>query len=150
MITFAEIEVQMDDLRIGNSPADAVAAADALLQIGEVVLEQWVLSRDLEPTSDTHEDFRLLALQRQGSRGEPSFNACRETCRELAYYYNLISLDPGHAETPKRFEMMKLVARHVLYFVSGKLEQAGLGDFCCSSRPLRSTMDETSAHLTKG
>ncbi len=32
------------------------------------------------------EGFRLLALHRQGARGDPSFNACRETCRELVYH----------------------------------------------------------------
>jgi hypothetical protein len=30
-----------------------------------------------------------------------------------------------------------MVARHLALFVGGKLEVAGLGEFCCASRPLR-------------
>jgi hypothetical protein len=33
--------------------------------------------------------------------------------------------------------MMTLVANHVFLFVAGKMQVAALGDFCCSSRPLR-------------
>jgi hypothetical protein len=29
-----------------------------------------------------------------------------------------------------------MVAKHLALFVGGKLETAGLGEFCCSSRPL--------------
>jgi len=31
-----------------------------------------------------------------------------------------------------------MVARHLALFIGGKLEVAGLGEFCCASRPLRS------------
>ncbi len=82
-------------------------------------------------------DFRLLALHRQGAKGDPSFNACRETARELAYHYNLITLEPDHPDTPKRVMPAAMVARHLCLFISGKMEVAGLGEFCCSSRPLR-------------
>jgi len=32
---------------------------------------------------------------------------------------------------------MKMLVQHLELFVRGKLEVAGLGDFCCASRPLR-------------
>ena len=80
----------------------------------------------------------LLALHRQGSKGEPSFNACRETCRELCYYYNLVTSEPEHPEAAKRIQLAVLVARHLLLFVSGKMQVENLGEFCCSSRPVRS------------
>jgi hypothetical protein len=83
------------------------------------------------------EGFRLLALHRQGARGEPSFNACRETCRELVYYHNLIRLDPSHENLARRVRLAAMVAHHLALFVGGKLELAGLGTFCCSSRALR-------------
>jgi hypothetical protein len=83
------------------------------------------------------EGFRLLALHRQGAQGEPSFNACRETCREIAYHYNLLRGEQGAALFDQRQRMMTLLVKHLLLFVSGKLQVAGLGDFCCSSRPLR-------------
>jgi hypothetical protein len=108
-----------------------------LLALGEAVLEHWIAAKGLEPTSDEREGFRLLALHRQGTTDDPSFNACRETCRELVYHYNLLTMEPQHEDTPRRLRMMALVANHLRLFVVGKLQVAGLGDFCCASRPLR-------------
>ena len=33
--------------------------------------------------------------------------------------------------------MMALVANHLFLFISGKMENEELGDFCCASKPLR-------------
>jgi len=70
---------------------------ESLLREAESVLEEWLRARGEAPTSETSEGFRLLALHRQGARGVPSFNACRETCREIAYHYNLLRGEPGAA-----------------------------------------------------
>jgi hypothetical protein len=156
----ADIEARLEDLtgQMGTfsfSPAHATAAPrsspfgekenvptfpatpDELLELGEQVLEHWVTAKGLEPTQERREGFRLLALHRQGSKDDPSFNACRETCRELVYHYNLLTMEPRHEEFPRRLRMMVLVANHLRLFVVGKLQVAGLGDFCCSSRPAR-------------
>jgi hypothetical protein len=136
MMTFADIEDRMDVIgSVAQAPAAARAAE--LLALGELVLERWVEARGEIPTQDHKEGFRLLALQRQGSKGDPSFNACRETCRELVYHYNLVALDPDHAETQKRVQMAALVAKHLVLFVGGKLEVSGLGEFCCAAKPMR-------------
>ncbi len=116
---------------------EAAASAEELLAVGEEVLEHWVVAREFEPTFDTREGFRLLALHRQGAKGDPSFNACRETCRELAYHFNLITMQPEHAETANRLEMMRMICSHLYLFVSGKMQVAQLGEFCCSSKPVR-------------
>jgi len=117
--------------------AAAPALADELLALGETILENWLAARSVTPTTQTAEGFRLLALHRQGARGDASFNACRETCRELVYHHNLIRLDPGHADAMRRIRLGAMVAKHLALFIGGKLEVAGLGEFCCSSRPLR-------------
>jgi hypothetical protein len=117
--------------------AQAAEHAEKLLALGETILETWLAARGLAPTDNKVESFRLLALHRQGARGEPSFNACRETCRELVYHHNLVCLDPAHAETARRLRLGAMVAQHLALFIGGKLEVAGLGEFCCSSRPLR-------------
>jgi len=135
MRAFAEIEAEIDGItQAGLSPQDAVAR---LVALGEECLERWVVARGEYPTSEQKEGFRLLALHRQGAKGDPSFNACRETARELAYHYNLITREPDHPDTPKRVMLAAMVARHLCLFISGKMEVAGLGEFCCSSRPLR-------------
>jgi len=125
-----ELETPRADLPAGKQ-------AERLLGLGEDVLEGWVRARGLEPTAARREGFRLLALHRQGARGEPSFNACRETCRELVYHYNLVAADAGHPQIGQRLEMMRLVAMHIYLFVSGKMQVDQLGEFCCASKPLR-------------
>ena|GEM_PF-480479 len=150
MRTLAEIERRLDDLTgnpvpgtesigsvPGADPTDPGAAAAELLALGEEVLEHWLAVKGLAPTLEKREGFRLLALHRQGTTGDPSFNACRETCRELVYHYNLLTMDPQHEDDPRRLRMMALVANHLRLFVVGKMQVAGLGDFCCSSRPVR-------------
>jgi hypothetical protein len=126
------------EARIGElaEAADAALAAAEILALGEDILEHWVAARGETPTLEKREGFRLLALHRQGARGEPSFNACRETCRELVYHHNLITMEPDHPDVGRRLVMTTLVATHLLLFVAGKMEVAGLGEFCCSSKPL--------------
>lgn len=138
MSGLAEIGARLDALI--EQPAAPADAAE-LLALGEQALEQWVMAHGKEPTLEQREGFRLLALHRQGSEKEPSFNACRETCRELVYHYNLLSLEPEHPESEQRARMMGWVANHLFLFISGKLETENLGDFCCASKPIRETVD---------
>jgi len=132
--SFDEIEARIDALA---SPSDPAMAASEMMGLGEEILEHWLDGRGETPGGAEREGFRLLALHRQGCKGEPSFNACRETCRELTYHYNLITMDPEHPDTGHRLQMAALVAKHLCYFVSGKMQEAKLGEFCCSSRNLR-------------
>jgi hypothetical protein len=114
-----------------------------LLAAAEEVLAEWVRARGKVPTEERSEGFRVLALHRQGARGVPSFNACRETCREIAYHYNLLDMEPDHPQAAHRLRMMEMLVQHLSLFVRGKLEVEGLGEFCCSSRSLRL---ESAAH----
>jgi hypothetical protein len=113
------------------------AAARWLLQLSEEILEVWVSARGGNPTAETREGFRLLALHRQGAQDLPSFNACRETCREICYHYNLLALPMPQPEAARRLQMMGLLVRHLALFVGGKLEVEKLGEFCCAAKPLR-------------
>jgi hypothetical protein len=141
MRPLGDIEARIDQLVGATNPAAGpAAAARELLGLGEDVLEHWIASRGGTPTADRREGFRLLALHRQGAKGEPSFNACRETCRELVYHHNLITMEPDHPDTAGRLAMAALVANHLYLFVSGKMEVEQLGEFCCSSRPLHANM----------
>ncbi len=133
--SLAEIEARIDE--IGAYGENPEATVRELLSLGEDVLEHWLLARGKVPSLETKEDFRLLALHRQGAKGDPSFNACRETCRELAYHYNLVILEPEHPDRKKRARLAAMIARHLCLFVSGKIQVAGLGEFCCASKPLR-------------
>jgi len=136
----------MRDLEALDREIDAVApapvreAAARLLRLAEEALEAWVAARNEAPTQSQREGFRLLALHHQGAAGVPSFNACRETCREIAFHYNLVSAE-GAEDAPRRLRMMGLLVRHLALFVAGKMQVEGLGDFCCASRPLRAASE---------
>lgn len=107
------------------------------LDLAETILEIWVEAHGGTPTDGRKEGFRLLALHAQGARGDPSFNACRETCREVVFRHN-VAVGPGtDEERVYALRLMTMVVRHLAHFVSGKLQVAGLGEFCCASRPLR-------------
>jgi len=135
MSAFAEIAAGIDSVSIDQGPK---AAANAYLKAGEEVLENWILAHGGEPTEEKKEGFRILALHRQGAKGDPSFNACRETCRELVYHYNVVTGDYASGDPEAALAMMRFVVRHLYLFVSGKLEEAKLGEFCCSSKDTRS------------
>lgn len=140
MSSLVDIESRLAALAAGEA---ATGHAREMLALAEQVLEHWVRARGEEPTRELREGFRLLALHRQGSRDLPSFNACRETCRELAWHFNLLELEPGHDQAAQRARMMAMLANHLYLFVAGKLEVAQLGDFCCSAKPLRLAETDT-------
>jgi len=130
----AAIETELDAFAPRE---DAAGAATTLLGLAEEVLELWIVSRGDTPTSEQREGFRLLALHHQGARGVPSFNACRETCREIVYHYNLLRFEPADPKSAQRQRMMAMLVRHLALFVTGKMQVEGLGEFCCASRALR-------------
>lgn len=116
---------------------EPLTLANQLLGMAESILETWLTAHGKAPTDRTVEGFRLLALHRQATRGDPSFNACRETCREIVFLRNCLRANPEGDDAGKILRLLAMVVRHLGLFVGGKLEVAGLGEFCCSSRPLR-------------
>ncbi|SOC02577.1 hypothetical protein [Rhodobacter maris] len=107
---------------------------DRLLSMAEEVLVAWLVAQGQPVPRDEVEGFWLLGLHRQGARANPSFNACRETCREIVFRRNVALLYPDEADHAHK--LMAMVVKHLALFVGGKLEQTGLGEFCCSARPL--------------
>jgi hypothetical protein len=139
---FADLIARIDAfLASPGAAADPVARADGFLTDGEMVLEAWLTAKAQVPTDETVDGFRLLALHRQGARGDASFNACRETCRELVYLRNVVALyDDDAAQVQHHLRLQAMVLRHLALFLGGKMTEAGLGEFCCSSRPIRTSV----------
>jgi len=135
MRSLAELESVFE---IPQAVPDAGARGADLLRASEEVLEHWITARGEIPTGDEREGFRLLALHRQGTKGDPSFNACRETCREIVYHYNLVTMRGEYSDITDRLCMLAMISKHLYLFVSGKMQVAELGEFCCSAKPIRS------------
>ncbi len=139
-LDFAALQARLDaiaGLPAGARQENAGALAAELLLTAERILETWVVAHEGTPTESRKEGFRLLALHAQGARGEPSFNACRETCREIVFQHNVVMAAASGEERDRALRLMIMVVRHLALFISGKLEVAGLGEFCCASKPLR-------------
>ncbi len=115
----------------------AAQSAKFYLELGENILIHYLRAKGLEPTQKQKEGFRLLALQRQGCKGDPSFNACRETAREIAWHYNLLTFEPEHEDVKKRAKMMHMVTKHLFLFISNKMMDEKTGEFCCSAKANR-------------
>ncbi|MCB2088840.1 MAG: hypothetical protein R3E18_05455 [Sphingomonadaceae bacterium] len=144
MHTVSDIEAWLDSGDRAANPADH---ARELLQAGEEVLTNWIIANGGEPENTTREGFRLLALHRQGAKGDPSFNACRETCRELAYHFNLLHAQGFEQNAEANLAMMRLVTKHLVLFIGGKLQEAGIGEFCCSSKSVRISGAQLRDHM---
>ena len=54
---------------------------------------------------------------------------------------NLIKLDPEHGDTARRVMLAAMVAKHLCLFVGGKMAEAEIGEFCCSSRNARTAAE---------
>ena len=141
MTSFSSIDARLDTFAV--IPHATREDAEDLLRIGEDVLEYWLEANDKTPTTRTREGFRLLALHAQGAKGDPSFNACRETCREAAYWYNVAMGTGDPDELSRAVATMRRLVQHLSLFISGKCQTAQLGEFCCASRPLRQEDSET-------
>lgn len=109
-----------------------------LVALAEDRVSVWLLSKGKTPGDAEVEGFRLLGLHRQAAQGDASFNACRETCRELIYQTNMVKAATDDAEAARHVRLAIMVARHLALFINGKLEVAGLGEFCCSAKGIRS------------
>ena len=150
-LDFSALHARLDALAALPSEAarrDVDALAAELLLTSERILETWVVAHDGTPTEARKEGFRLLAVHAQGARGEPSFNACRETCREIVFQHNVVLSTAAGDERERALRLMIMVVRHLALFISGKLEVAGLGEFCCASKPLRLAGSGASATAT--
>ena len=131
------LEIERRIARLQKHSNSMPNPAEQVLKLGEFILENWLVAKGKEPTMETREGFRLLALHRQGAKGDPSFNACRETCRELVFQVNSFR---ENADS-KHIVSSIMVVKHLLLFIKGKLENNNVGEFCCSSKPLRSTTE---------
>ena len=137
MRTIADIECWIEDWTLDGCAASGAAAPFELVAAAEDVLENWLIAHDKVPTREKHEGSRLLALHRQAAKGDPAFNACRETCREAAYRFNLAATDLPAPEWRTNLATLRRVVQHLVYFAGGKLRNSQLGEFCCAAKPMR-------------
>jgi hypothetical protein len=69
--------------------------------------------------ADLLDAFKVLV------KGDPTWNAIRDNCRELVYYRNCIQLDRRDALPAQASRMAARIARHVYLYMSTRCQREG-------------------------
>ncbi len=108
------------------APEEPAPIAAELVQLGEEILEHWLLAAGGTPVADGGEEqLRLLALQAQCVAREPGFAACRTACLEVIDQATLVTADPEHAATQERLLVAVAADFHLYTWVTSRMAEAG-------------------------
>jgi len=72
------------------------------------------------------EDADVLEVWRALAKGDPTWNAIRDNCRELVYYRNCLALGRADALPAQPHRMAVRTARHIYLYVRTRAVREGL------------------------
>jgi hypothetical protein len=70
-------------------------------------------------------DADVLEVWKALVKGDPSWNAIRDNCRELVYYRNCLALGRADALPQAPHRMAVRTARHIFLYVRSRAQRAG-------------------------
>ena len=124
---FAEVEARLQALeeRVGRGEASPLA---------DIVEQAVFITRDLIAAYLGEEgkkqmpppDADLLEMLKVLVKGEPSWHAIRDNCRELVYYRNCINMQRQDALPPVPEKMAVRTARHVQLYIRSRCIRDGM------------------------
>ena len=83
---------------------------------------------DAEGKPAPADDADLLEVWRALVKGDPTWNAIRDNCRELVFYRNCLALGRTDALPPAPHQMAVRTARHIFLYVRSRAQRdAGAG-----------------------
>jgi hypothetical protein len=116
--------------RIEQDIAALEAAARATDALGEVLEPAIALvARTLRARLDADgkpapaDDADLLEVWRALVKGDPTWNAIRDNCRELVFYRNCLALGRTDALPPAPHRMALRTVRHVFLYVRSRAQR---------------------------
>jgi len=123
---FAEADSALCDREAAIARGDALPlteTVDAMIALTQALLAAYVAAAGVKvpPAADADilEAFKVLV------KGEPTWNAIRDNCRELVYYRNCINMGRRDA-LPKVPEKMAVrTARHVYLYIKTRCIREG-------------------------
>jgi hypothetical protein len=116
--TFDRIEQEIAALE------DAARERDALGEVLEPAIA--LVARTLRARLDADgkpapaDDADLLDIWRALVKGDPTWNAIRDNCRELVFYRNCLALGRADALPPAPHRMAVRTARHIFLYVRSR------------------------------
>lgn len=126
--TFGEADRQLRGLEAGLVRAASPPLADIVEQTIDLVRRLIIAYLGDEgkkqppaPQADLLEALKVLM------KGEPSWNAIRDNCRELVYYRNCLAMDRANALPAAPEKMAVRTARHIyLYLMTRCIREGSL------------------------
>lgn len=124
--TFAEADVELSAREAAIARGDALPlteTVEAMIALTQGLVAAYVAAAGVKapPAADADilEAFKVLV------KGEPTWNAIRDNCRELVYYRNCINMGRRDA-LPKVPEKMAVrTARHVYLYIKTRCIREG-------------------------
>jgi hypothetical protein len=123
--TFSRVDDELSGLEARLARGEALSLASTVeAAIGSIraLLVAW-MEEDGKPTPG--ENIEFLEVFRAFVRGDPSWNAIRDNCRELVYYRNCINMGREDALPPVAERMAVRTARHVYFYMKTRLIRDG-------------------------
>lgn len=124
---FAEAEARLKALEKGGGPGEGGPLADiveqAILIVRDLIAAYLVEEGKKEippPDADLLEVLKVLV------KGEPSWHAIRDNCRELVYYRNCINMQRQDALPPVPEKMAVRTARHIHLYIRSRCIREGM------------------------
>ena len=116
--TLARIEL---DLAALEAVARATDALETVLEPAIALVARILRARlDADGKPAPAYDADVLDVWRALVKGDPSWNAIRDNCRELVFYRNCVALGRTDALPPAPHRMAVRTARHILLYVQSR------------------------------
>lgn len=124
--TLARIEHDIAALEATARERDALGAVlePAIALVARTLRAQL----DAEGKPAPADDADLLEVWRALVKGDPTWNAIRDNCRELVFYRNCLALGRADALPPAPHRMAVRTVRHIFLYVRSRAQRdAGAG-----------------------
>lgn len=122
---FSRVDVELASLEARLARGEVLPLAptvDAAIELVRALLVAW-MEEDGKPAPDTNTGF--LDVFRAFVKGDPSWNAIRDNCRELVYYRNCINMGREDALPRVAEKMAVRTARHVYLYMKTRCIRDG-------------------------
>jgi hypothetical protein len=123
---FAEADTRLTALEasIGRGErAPLSLTVDEAIRLTTALIAAYLVEegkKEVPPASDLLEMLKVLV------KGEPSWHAIRDNCRELVYYRNCINMERQDALPPVPERMAVRTARHVYLYMRTRCLREGM------------------------
>jgi hypothetical protein len=123
--TLDRIDTELAALEAAAVARDAAALAELLEPIIMLVARMMRAWIEAEGKPAPPADGDLLEVWKSLVKGDPTWNAIRDSCRELVFYQNCVELGRTDALPPVPHRMAVRTARHIYLYLRTRAAREG-------------------------